>query len=99
MLDFDSIDDWASMLTAALRPYVPNSVEQKLVEAAPEYEYIEDAQKRLFALTNHDEIIDAVVSWLRSRMIAGYHGSRLTDAEVHSIQVNGLKSLGSRNSS
>jgi hypothetical protein len=90
MLDFDDINDWAPKLTAALRRYVPDSVEQKLVEAASEYIYIEDVQDKLFDLTNRDAIIDAVVAWLRSRKIAGYHGTRLTDAEVHSIQINGL---------
>lgn len=90
MLDFDNIDDWAPKLTAELRPHVSNSVELKLMEAAPEFEYIEDVRDMLFDLTDRDAIIDTMVSWLRSRNIAGYHGSRLTDAEVNSIQVNGL---------
>jgi len=90
MLDFDNIDNWAPKLTAALRPHVPNSVEQKLVESEQEYEYNEDAQDMLFELTDRDAVIDTIVAWLRSRKIAGYHGSRLTDAEVYSIQVNGL---------
>jgi hypothetical protein len=89
-LDFDNIEDWAPKLTAALRPHVSNYIEQKLLEAAPEYEYIEDTQDMLFHLTDRDAVIDAVVAWLRSSKIAGYHGSRLTDSEVHSIQVNGL---------
>lgn len=91
MFDFDNIDDWAPKLTAALRPHVPNSVEPMLVEAAPEY--IEDAQDILFDLTDRDAVIDAVLAWLRSNEIAGYHGSRLTDVEVHSIQVSGLVPL------
>lgn len=90
MLDFDNIDDWASKLTAALRPYVPKYVERKLMEAVPEYMCIEDVQDKLFDLTDRDAIIDAVVAWLRSRNIAGYHGSRLTDAEFYSVEVNGL---------
>ena len=90
MLDFDNIDDWAPKLTAALSPYVPDSVKQKLVEAIPEYKYIEDVQDKFFDLTDRDAIIDAMVAWLRSKKIAGYHGSRLTDAEVHSVKVTGL---------
>ncbi len=88
MIDFDNIDDWAPRLTAVLRPYVPISVEQTLLES--ELEYIQDAQKILFQLTDHDAIIDMVIAWLRSNNIAGYHGSRLTDAEVQSIQAQGL---------
>lgn len=90
MLDFDNIDDWDSKLTAKLRPHLSNSVKKKLMEAAQEYEYIEDALDMLFDLTDRDAIIDTLVSWLQSRNIVGYHGSRLTDAEVNSIQVNGL---------
>ena len=90
MLDFDNIDDWGSKLTDALRPYVSNSVEQTLVKAAPEYIYIEDVEDKLFELTDRDAIIDAVGGWLRSRNIAGYHGSRLTDAEFYSVKATGL---------
>jgi len=88
MLDFDNIDDWAPKLAATLRPHVLNSVEQMLVEATPEY--IEDARDLLLDLTDRDAVIDAVLDWLRSRKIAGYHGSRLTDAEISSVQVGGL---------
>lgn len=88
MLDFDNIDDWAPRLTAEMRPFVPNSVEQTLVES--ELDYIEDAQDILFDLTDRDAVIDAVVAWLRSRNISGYHGSRLTDEETDSVLTVGL---------
>lgn len=88
MLDFDNIDDWAPKLAAALRPHVQNSVKQMLVEPKPEY--IENALTLLFQLTDRDAVIDAVLDWLRSRKIACYHGSRLTDAEISSVQIVGL---------
>jgi hypothetical protein len=97
MLDFDKIDDWASDLTVALRRHVPMSVEQTLVEGVSEDMYIEDVRNWLFDLTNRDAVIDTVLSWLRSRTVAGYHGSRLTDEEVNSIQENGLIPLKSEN--
>lgn len=90
MLDFDNIDYWAPRLAAVLRPHVPNSIEQKLVEAAPEYEFINDAQDKFFGLADRDAVLKAVVAWLRSEEIAGYHGSRLTDEEIHSVQETGL---------
>jgi hypothetical protein len=37
-----------------------------------------------------DAVIDATLTWIRSTKIAGYHGSRLTDAEVASIRAVGL---------
>jgi hypothetical protein len=88
MIDFDNIDDWAPRLTAVLRPYVSSSVEQTLLGA--DLDYIQDAQDILFKLVDRDAIIDEVIAWLRSNNIAGYHGSRLTDAEVHSIKAQGL---------
>ena len=90
-IDFDEIDDWSPTLTAILYSYVSKAATQKLSKSAPQY--IEDAQELLFELTKRDEIIDAVLAWLRSTEIVGYHGSRLTDAEVVSIQTEGLRPL------
>lgn len=91
MLDFDDIDDWAPQLAAALSSHVPDSVERKLVAAR--LEYIEDARDLLFELTDRELIVDATLSWIRSTTIAGFHGTRLTDAEVDSIRVDGLVPL------
>ena len=88
MIDFDDIDNWGPNLAAALTPYVPNSVGQKLAAAAPHY--VEDARDLLFDLTIRDAVIDATLAWIRSKKIAGYHGSCLADIEVASIRANGL---------
>jgi hypothetical protein len=91
VLDFDSIDHWAPTLAAALRQHVPDSLEQILTTTKPEY--VEDARDMLFDLADRDAIIDAALHWLRSTTLAGYHGSRLTDADVLSIQSAGLAPL------
>jgi len=91
MLDFDDINDWAPRLATALRTHVPNSVKQKVLEATPEY--IEDARDLLFDLTDRDAVIDAVLEWLHSSKVVGYHGSRLTDEEISSVQETGLTPL------
>lgn len=91
MLDFDSIDDWAPELATTLCSHVPSCIEQKLKDAKPKY--IEDAQDLLFELTDRDAIIDAVLAWLRSTEIAAYHGSRLIDVELASVQAGGLQPL------
>lgn len=88
MVNFDDIDDWAPKFAVALSLYVPASVGLKLAAAAPKY--IEDARDLLFELTARDAVIDATLTWIRSTEIAGYHGSRLTDAEVASIRAVGL---------
>lgn len=90
MIDFDNIDDWAPKLNTAIRRYVPDTVKQALIEATPEYEWTDDVQKKLFELTNRDMVIDAVIAWIQSNEVAGYHGSRLTDEEVNSVKENGL---------
>lgn len=90
-LDFDDIDKWAPRLTAALKDHVPDTIGPLLATRSPEY--VEDARDILFELTNRDAIIDAVLSWVRSSVVAGYHGTRLTDAEVTSIRTIGLLPL------
>lgn len=91
IIDFDDIDGWAPHLAATLRPNVPRSVEGDLVQARPKY--VEDARELLLDLTDRDAVIDAALDWLYSTMIAGYHGSRLTSADVASIREVGLLPL------
>ena len=88
MVSFDEIDDWAPKLATVLCPHISDSVSQKLAAAEPEY--IEDSRDLLFELTARNTIIDATLAWIRSMDIAGYHGSRLNDAEVASIRAIGL---------
>jgi hypothetical protein len=90
MLDFDNIDDWSPKLSAVLRK-IQSSVEQKFLKAKPQY--IEDARDLLFDLTNRGVVIEAVLTWLRSMKIIGYHGSRMTEAEIISVQETGLLPL------
>ena len=91
MIDFDNIDDWAQKLTAVLQDHLPKAIDSALVDAAPEF--IEDACDLLFDLTDRDVIIDATLAWIRSTTIVGYHGTRLTDEEVASVQNLGLLPL------
>ncbi len=91
MLDFDSIDDWAHQLSAALKDHLPDAVDSILVEAAPEF--VEDAQGLLFKLADRDAIIDATLTWIRGTHVVGYHGTRLTDPEVESVRELGLLPL------
>jgi hypothetical protein len=91
MLNFDDIGDWAPELSSALRRHVTKAVQIRMVAAKSRY--VEDARNLLLKLTLRDEIIDATIDWIRSQEIAGYHGSRLTDAEVVSVRARGLVPL------
>lgn len=95
MIDFDNIDSWAPKLTAALRLHVSDSVKEKIAKAAPEY--IEDAQDLLFKLTDQEAVIGNTLNWLQSLKVLGYHGSRLTNAEIDSVRLAGLLPLEAKN--
>ncbi len=90
-VDFDNIDCWAPNLTVVLRSVVTDSVIERL--AGAKFEFIEDALDFLFTLTDSDAVTDAVLAWITSVNIMGYHGTRLTDEEVTSIKNNGLLPL------
>ena len=91
MLDFDDSRNWTSLLTAALADLVSEIFVETLVTAAPEF--VEDAFDLLLAHTDRERVVDAAVGWIRSTTVAGYHGTRLIDADVDSIRDHGLVPL------
>jgi hypothetical protein len=91
MLNFDDIDDWAPKFSEALKPHVPDVVVAKLRAEKPRY--IEDALEMLLDAGNRREIINATLVWIRSEKLAAYHGSRLTDEELKSVEKLGLLPL------
>jgi hypothetical protein len=56
-------------------------------------EVIEDARDLLFKLSNREAIVDAALAWIRSTTVLGYHGTRLTEGEIASVQTVGLLPL------
>lgn len=91
LIRFDDIDNWAPALTDALTPLVPESAKERIRHLTPEY--IEDAADLLFEGCSRDLIVDAMLAWIRANAIAGYHGTRLTDAEVAAVRAAGLVPL------
>lgn len=91
LLDFDDIENWAPRLAAALNDHLPSNIGAMLAAKSPRY--IEDARDLLFEVADRDAIIEAALAWVRSSTLAGYHGTRLTDAEVVSVQTMGLLPL------
>ena len=94
MLDFDTIDDWEPELTSVLSPLLPDSFEHRLLDA--ELQCVENAREFLCELPGLDPVVDETLIWLRSTKIAGYHGTRLDDAELASVQKHGLLPLDAR---
>jgi hypothetical protein len=44
----------------------------------------------LFNETSRDGVIDTALNWIRSKTIAAYHGSRLSEEEIASVRARGL---------
>lgn len=91
MIDFDSIDDWSPKLAEALQACVPASAGAEIAKAAPKY--VEDSRDLLFKLAGRDAVIDAALAWAGSSVIAGYHGTRLSDEELALVRTMGLVPL------
>ena len=91
MICFDDIDAWAPVLSEALLPLAPADIQRRLQIAAPEY--IEDARELFFRFVERESAIDVMLDLVQSTSVAGYHGTRLTIADVESIRANGLVPL------
>ena len=88
MIVFDDIDIWEPSLTDVLKPLIPTAFVEDAIAAAPET--IEDACELVLGSTCRETIMDATVGWISSEMVAGYHGTRLTETEVDSVRTKGL---------
>jgi hypothetical protein len=91
MLEFDDIDAWAPSLKNALQAHVSEDAYRAVATSKPEY--IEDALETFFGLTDRDAIIHSTLSWVESKKIIGFHGTRLTDKEIASVLLDGLVPL------
>jgi len=91
MIDFDEIQDWGPMLDRVLKKLVDPETAKSLQSSAPEY--VDDALEILFERSDREAIIDAVLDWLRSTSVVAYHGTKLLDEDVASIQAIGLVPL------
>ena len=91
MLDFDKIDEWAPIMGAVLEGVVPIAARSKLAEV--KLRFVEDARELLFAICDREAIVDRMLLWVQASTIVGFHGTRLTDSEVMSVQSRGLLKL------
>lgn len=94
VIDFDRNDEWGPSLTSVLKDHLPSGFVAQIARYQPEF--LEDALSIVFEIGNREPIIDATLEWLRSHTILGYHGTRLTDSEIRSVQETGLLPLEAR---
>jgi len=90
-IDFDDRNSWFEPLRLALQSALPSDLVSRLEKA--ELEFIEDALDLVFKLADRDEIIDRTLAFVRERIVVGFHGTRITENELSSIQTHGLKPL------
>ena len=88
MINFDDIDNWEPLLTDKLKPLIPTTLRDRVIDGAPKT--IQDALNLLLDSTCDKALIDAAIGWVRSATVAGYHGTRLTETEVDSVRTKGL---------
>lgn len=88
IFDFDTICEWGPRLTLALGDAVPNSLRDNIQRGPAEY--IEDAFDTLLNGAESMRLIEVTRSWLRGQQVMGYHGSRLSEAELASVRAQGL---------
>ena len=92
VIDFDNIGEWAPLLTTKL---------ESVVTEAALAELLAEASDKSVPLDCHlirnspcgQALVEATIEWVGSQTIAGYHATRLTEAEVNSIRSKGLLPL------
>ena len=88
VLDLDSFAEWSPSFMAAQEKNASESVRKQMAETPPDL--LEEALQKLFDLATRENVVAATLNWIRSKTIAAYHGSRLTDLEAVSVKTNGL---------
>jgi hypothetical protein len=90
IIDFDT-NDWLPFLHSALEAVVSETA--KAVLRRSTFEYRDEALRRLVELVDREALVDLTLTWLRGNHVRAYHGTRLTDDEVGSIEASGLQPL------
>ena len=89
--DFDDIQEWGPRLTWALRDVVPESLREQVGGGTSVY--LEDALDAVIAGSDETQLVEVTRSWLRGQQVIGYHGSRLSVAEIASVHADGVHAL------
>ncbi len=91
MIVFDKAQEWCPSLAATLSDVLPKNAPKLLEAAKPRY--VEDSLKILFGLADRPRVIAATIAWLSANRIAGFHGTRVNEEELDSIERRGLLPL------
>ena len=92
MIDYDSIDNWMPSLSSALEAVVPAALVQKLASRIKP-ELIEDSAELFEHHASFELVWTSVVGWIQSNSVRAYHGTRLDEDGLVSLQQHGLHPL------
>ena len=90
-LDFDKVSAWGPVLTTFLASTLTCAHVAEMRNR--EFKFVQDSRDHLRSVVGRSALDQAVSSWLGTVTVAGYHGSRLTSAEVESVRKEGLQVL------
>lgn len=88
VFDFDEITEWAPRLCQHLRGHDLEQIAKTIRET--ETEYWEDSRDILLRAIGRDEAANQVAIWLKAQTVIGYHGTRLSPADLESVRARGL---------
>jgi hypothetical protein len=91
VIDYDKIEEWGPWLTALIGSIAPSGFLASLQRSNPEY--IEDARNHVVAAIGRERLMAALNRELDPYAVRVFHGTRVTDAEISQIRIQGLRAL------
>ena len=91
IIDFDLIENWAPWFGAAMSRIVSHDALRRVERE--EYEWVEDARDALLAGADRRDFAARLDRELEPLHVRLFHGTRLTDRALASLQADGLKAL------
>lgn len=88
LIRFDELSTWEESLSRALGGHLS----RRLDDLRRPHAFVEDARDALLA-EDRLSVLTTTLSWLKANTLAGYHGTRLTSAELQSVRRSGLTTL------
>lgn len=91
IIDYDDLAAWEPLVSAAMSEIMPAGLIERLQSLKPEF--FEDAGELVLESIDQTTLVQHLNSKLSPFLVRVYHGTRLTESEVESIKVEGLRPL------
>lgn len=94
MIDFDDLNSWENQLNFIMKKYMSDEVCCKLTLLPIKYyDVTASVLLKLLGKDKMKQAIDDILVWIKSSSVIGYHGTRLTEQELDSLEVQGILPL------